>query len=160
DERADGGGELDAAGVELGVEGVGEGVAAETLEGFGDDEQGDDPAGEVADGVEEAVVAVEGDHAADAEERCGGGGGAGEGNAVDEPVDAAAGSEESAGGAGLAAEVEAQPEGESNDQPEDGDGVEIEGIEHGVTGGRKAEVGEGVQDTRNVCGRHARVGVQ
>ena len=69
------------------VQGVGEGESAQPLERLGDHEQRHDPAGEVADRVEKTVVAVEGDHPADAQERCGRKVIAGEGDAVDEPVD-------------------------------------------------------------------------
>ena len=57
DQRADGGGQLDAARVVLGVDGVGEGVLAQPLHRLGHHEQRHDPAGQVADRVEEAVVA-------------------------------------------------------------------------------------------------------
>ena len=87
DQRADGRRQLDAARVVAAVEGVGEGEAAHPLQRLGDDEERDDPAGEVADRIQEAVVAVEGDHPADAEERRRGQVVAGEGDAVDEPVD-------------------------------------------------------------------------
>ena len=87
------GGELDAARVELAVERVGERVTAQPLDRLGDDEQRHDPAGQVADRVQKAVVAVEGDHPADAEERRRRQVVAGERDAVDEPVNAAAGGE-------------------------------------------------------------------
>ncbi len=121
DQRADRGGQLDAARVELGVDRVGEGVLAQTLHRLGDDEQGDDPAGEVADRVEEAVVADRGDHAADAEERRRRQVVAGEGDAVDAPVDLTAGRVVAGRGLGLVAEVERQPDDEGDERQEDDD---------------------------------------
>jgi hypothetical protein len=73
--------------VEAVVQRVGEGEPAEALQRLGDDEERHDPARQVADRVEESVVPIEGDHAADAEERRGRQVVAGEGHAVDEPVD-------------------------------------------------------------------------
>src|SRR2546425_24299 len=67
-QRADRRGQLDAAGVELAVQRISEGVLAQPLDRFGDDEQRHDPAGEVADAVKKSVVAEERDHPADAEE--------------------------------------------------------------------------------------------
>ncbi len=131
DEGGDGGGEFDAAGVEAGVEGVGEGVFAEAFDGFSDDEESDDPSGEEADGVKETVIAVEGDHAADAEE---GGGGeviAGEGDAVDEPVDLPVGGEVALGGFGFASEVDGEAEDGADEGGEDEHGSEREGVDHG-----------------------------
>src|SRR5207253_1847554 len=93
DECADGGGELDGARIEAAVEGVGEGESAEAFDGFGDDEECDDPAGKVADRVEKSVVSVPRDHAADSEEAGGGEVVAGEGDSVDEPVDLSLGGE-------------------------------------------------------------------
>lgn len=49
-------------------EDVAHGVAAGVAQGFGDEQQGYEPGDEEADGVEEAVVAEEGDGAGDAEE--------------------------------------------------------------------------------------------
>ena len=51
---------------------VGHRVAAGVAQQLGDQQQGDQPGHQEADGVEEAVVAVEGDGAGDAEERRGG----------------------------------------------------------------------------------------
>ena len=107
--------QLDALGVELGVEGVGKGVLAEALHRLGDQEEGDHPAGQIADGVEEAVVAGGGDHAGDAEE---GGGGeviAGKGDAVDEPMDAAAGGIVAGGGGGAPGQIERKAEDKNNE---------------------------------------------
>src|SRR5690606_25962505 len=95
---------------------------AEPLHRFSDDEERDDPAGEVADRVEEAVVAEEGDHAADAEERRGREVVAGEGDAVDEPGDLPVGGEVAGGVLGLAAEVKADAERDADHAEEDGDG--------------------------------------
>ena len=50
---------------------VGHGEFARVAHEFGDDEQSDEPGDEEADRVEESVVAVDGDGAADAEEGCG-----------------------------------------------------------------------------------------
>ena len=87
------------------VERVGERELAEPLHRLGDDEQRDDPAGQVADRVQEAVVAVEGDHAADAEERRGREIVAGEGDAVDEPGNLPVGREIAGRRLGLLAEI-------------------------------------------------------
>ncbi len=51
------------------AEHVGHRVLADVAEQLGDEEQGDEPGDEEADGVEEPVVAVDGDGAGDAEER-------------------------------------------------------------------------------------------
>ena len=71
DERADGGGQLDAAAVELGVEGVGEGEFAQALERLGDDKQRDHPSAKKSDGIKKSVVPVKRDHPANAEKRRG-----------------------------------------------------------------------------------------
>jgi len=119
DERGDCGGQLDAAGVKAAVEGIGEGEAAQALDRLGDDEQRDDPAGEVADRVEETIVAVPGDHPADTQEAGGREIVAGEGDAVDEPVDLAVGGEKSPGGARFAAQPEAQGKHGADEERED-----------------------------------------
>ena len=108
--------------VEAGVERVGERELAEPLHRLGDDEQRDDPAGEVADRVQEAVVAVEGDHAADAEERRGREIVAGERDAVDEPGNLPVGGEVAGRRLGLLAEVEAEAERDGDERDEDDDG--------------------------------------
>ncbi len=122
DQGRDGGHQLDALGVELGVEGIGEGVLAEALHRFGDQEEGDHPAGQVADRVHPAVVAGRGDHAADAEERGGREVVAGEGDAVGEPVDVAAGGVVAFRRGGPAGQVERQAEDKKNKRNKEADG--------------------------------------
>src|SRR5690606_40443337 len=61
--------ELDAARIELAVQGVREGEPAQPLHRLGDHEECHDPAGQVADRVQETVVAIKGDHPADAQDR-------------------------------------------------------------------------------------------
>ena len=68
DQGRDSGSELNTLGVELGVQSIGKGVLTEALHRFGDQEQGYHPAGQVADGVEKAVVTSGRDHAANTEE--------------------------------------------------------------------------------------------
>ena len=69
DERRDGRGDADRALAQPEAEHVGHRVLADVAEQLGDEQQGDEPGDEEADGVEEPVVAVDGDGAGDAEER-------------------------------------------------------------------------------------------
>ena len=64
----DGGGQTDRALLEAVGEDVGHGEAAGVAQEFGDQQQGHEPGDEEADRVEEAVHALEGDGAGDAEE--------------------------------------------------------------------------------------------
>lgn len=66
DQGADRGHELNRLGVETDVKCVGEGVLIGLLERLGNHEQGYDPTGQVADGIQEPVVTQKGDHAANA----------------------------------------------------------------------------------------------
>ncbi len=123
--------QLDPLGVELGVESVGEGVLAETFHRLGNEEEGDHPARQVANGVHPAIEAGGGDHAADAEERSGGEIVAGEGDAVGEPVDVAAGGIVAGRGGGAAGEVEGEAEDEGDETEEEADGQRRSMVNHG-----------------------------
>jgi hypothetical protein len=68
DQRADGSSQLNGLGVEPRVQRISEGVAPEPFHGFGHDEQRHDPAGQVANRVQETVIAGGGDQTANAEE--------------------------------------------------------------------------------------------
>ena len=130
DQRADGGRQLDAARVVAAVEGVGEGEAPHPLQRLGDDEERDDPAGEVADRIQEAVVAVEGDHPADAEERRRGQVVAGEGDAVDEPVNFAVRGVVAGRRRGAAAEPRREADDDEDEGDEDADGERGRRVDH------------------------------
>ncbi len=78
----DAGGDTDGALAHPGDEDVGEGEPPAVADQFGDEEQHDEPGDEEADGVEHAVVAVEGDEPGDAEEGGGGHVVAGDGETV------------------------------------------------------------------------------
>ena len=84
-QRAHARGQLDAARIETGVERIGKRELAQPLHRLRDHEQRDDPARQVADRVQKPVVAIEGDHPADAQERRGRKIIAGERHAVHEP---------------------------------------------------------------------------
>ena len=130
DERRDRHRQFDAAAVEPAVEGVGEGELPKRLDRLGDHEQRHDPAGEKSDRIEKPVVAVEGDHPADAEERRRREVVAGEGNAVDEPVDLAVGGVVALGRLALAAEIERQPDDAEHKSGKDRDGGGGRFVEH------------------------------
>jgi len=130
DQGADRGGELDATAVELLVEGVGKREPAHSLERLGDHEQCHHPTREIADGVEESVVSVERDKAANSQERCGGEIVAGEGDSVDEPGNSAMCGIVAAGGLGLGAEVEADGEDDRDEQAEHADGDGGGAVDH------------------------------
>src|SRR5205085_726435 len=97
------------------VERVGEGVLTQPLDRLGDDEQRDDPPGQVPDAVEETVVPVERDHPADAQKRRGGEVVAGEGYPIDEPADLPVRGEVAPGAARLGAEVERNAQDEADE---------------------------------------------
>ncbi|MNE09574.1 hypothetical protein D3C80_1022570 [compost metagenome] len=113
---------------------VGEGVLAEVAQAFGDQEQDDRPAGEHAQGVEQAVVAVHEHHRGDAEE----GGCAdhvtGDRQAVLEAGEAAAGGVEVGGRAGAQGGPAGDAEGEEDEQQEHADGVPVQRARGGVSG--------------------------
>ncbi len=116
--------------LEAAVQGIGKGEFPQSFHRFRDDKQGDDPARQVTDGIEKAVVAVEGDHAADAEERGGGEVVAGEGDAIYEPAHLAMGGEIALGAFGPAAEVKAKPQHEADKTEEHENGGGRTGIIH------------------------------
>src|SRR5262245_49379465 len=116
---ADGSRELNAARLKSIIQSIRESVFSQTLKRLRYHEEGDDPAGQITNRVKEAVIAVEGDHAADAEERSRRQVIAGECDAVDDPVNAAVGREVATGGASLRSEPEADAEREGNEQRKD-----------------------------------------
>ena len=121
DQGADGPHELDALGIEFGIHGIGEGVLAQALHGFGHHEQGHHPAREVPDGIQESVIAAGGDHAADTQEGSRGKIVTREGDAVHAPVNLAPGGVVAAGGLGLGAVVEGEAEDEAHECKKDDD---------------------------------------
>ena len=118
-QRADAGGKLDAARLKLGVQCVCKRELSKTLHGLGDDKQRDNPARQVPDRVQEAIVTVKGDHPTNAKERRGGEIVAGEGDPVHEPRDLAVSREISLRRFGFVAEKEADPKRDSDKQEED-----------------------------------------
>ena len=85
DERGHGGGEFDASRVEAIVQSIGKGESAQSFERLRNHEQCDDPTREVTNRIEEAIVPVGRDHAADAEKGRGREVITGEGDAVYKP---------------------------------------------------------------------------
>ncbi|MNZ43226.1 hypothetical protein D3C78_608270 [compost metagenome] len=105
---------------------VGEGVLAEVAQAFGDQEQDDRPAGEYAEGIQQAVVAAHEHHRRDAEEGCCGHHVAGDRQAVLEAGESAAGGVEVARRAGAQGGPAGDAEGEQDEQQEHADGMPVE----------------------------------
>ena len=120
DDGGDAGGGADRALAHPVGEDVAHGVAAGVAQRFGDQEQGDQPGDQEADGVQEAVVAEEGDGAGDAEEGRGGHVVAGDGEAVLEAGELAAAGVEVGGVLGLAAGPDGDDEGRERRTPRTG----------------------------------------
>ncbi len=97
---------------------VGHRVAAGVAQRFGDQQQGDQPGHQEADGVEEAVVAEQRDGAGDAEEGRGGHVVAGDGQAVLEAGEAPAAGVEVGGVLGLAAGPDRDAQGGEDEEAE------------------------------------------
>ncbi|MNQ55041.1 hypothetical protein D3C85_691230 [compost metagenome] len=113
---------------------VGKGVLAEVAQAFGDQEQDDRPAGQHAQGVEQAVVAVHEHHRGDAEEGGRADHVAGDRQAVLEAGEAAAGSVEVGGRVGAQGGPAGDAEGEEDEQQEHADGVPVQRARGGVGG--------------------------
>ncbi|MCY1428666.1 hypothetical protein D9M71_445580 [compost metagenome] len=126
DQGADGGDDADRGLLQAVGDHVGEGVLAKVAQPFGDQEQDDRPAGEHAQGVEQAVVAGHEDHRRDAQERRGADHVAGNRQAVLEAADAAAGGVEVAGRAGAQGGPAGDAEGEQDEHQEHADGVPVQ----------------------------------
>ncbi len=117
----DSGGELNTFGVKLGVESIGKGVLTKALHRLGDQEQGYHPAGQITDGVEEAVVTGGRDHAADTEEGSGREIVAGKSDAVNEPVNVSAGGVVTFGGGGATGQIEREAQNKEDESTKQGD---------------------------------------
>ena len=100
---------------------VGKGEFAQPFDRLGNHKQSDDPARQVADGIEESVITVKGDHAANAQKGRGGQIIAGKGHAIDEPGNLAVRREVSLRRLGAAAQIKAQQQRGADKQEEDDD---------------------------------------
>ena len=118
---ADAGGKLDSPRTEFRVECVGKREFPQSLDRFGDDEQGNDPTSQVTDRVEESIVSMKGDHSADAEERSCREIITGKRNSVYKPGDITVGGKVPLGCLGSTAKIETEPQSHTYKENKDND---------------------------------------